>query len=321
MAPHGDGLVEVEAVTRFRTRALPFPSVALSVFIGVHRWFLLPGIAVAQEAEPTSIEDSPVEQDAVPADEPGASVLDEQSGYYWTFAFVATAAEVLGGVALGAGVAQVVDGYDRDDLAGRTATVEDGDTIRSTAETLETTGWIMSSVGVLGFGLGFALDFVLGDEFGDEDWWVRVGITTPLAAAAAGMISAGVIQVYRAGDYRAMALKMGTAAERDARQAEADDFAILGWSLIGAGGAAALAVTALFSFMNAWNEFILAATLLNDASLFTLPVALQRLVGEYQVEWGQFAAGALIVSAPVMALFFALQKHLVGGLTSGGVKG
>jgi arabinogalactan oligomer/maltooligosaccharide transport system permease protein len=83
----------------------------------------------------------------------------------------------------------------------------------------------------------------------------------------------------------------------------------------------ALAVTALFSFMTAWNEFILAATLLNDASLFTLPVALQRYVGEYKVEWGHFAAGALVVSAPVMALFFALQKHLVGGLTAGGVKG
>jgi arabinogalactan oligomer/maltooligosaccharide transport system permease protein len=83
----------------------------------------------------------------------------------------------------------------------------------------------------------------------------------------------------------------------------------------------ALAVTALFSFMNAWNEFILAATLLNDSALFTLPVALQRLVGEYRVEWGPFAAGALVVSVPVMALFFALQKHLVGGLTSGGVKG
>lgn len=83
----------------------------------------------------------------------------------------------------------------------------------------------------------------------------------------------------------------------------------------------ALAVTALFSFMQAWNEFILAATLLNDAGRFTLPVALQRYVGEYKVEWGRFAAGALIVSAPVMALFFALQKHLVGGLTAGGVKG
>lgn len=83
----------------------------------------------------------------------------------------------------------------------------------------------------------------------------------------------------------------------------------------------ALAVTALFSFMTAWNEFILAATLLNDPTRFTLPVALQRYVGEYKVEWGKFAAGALVISAPVMALFFALQKHLVGGLTAGGVKG
>jgi len=83
----------------------------------------------------------------------------------------------------------------------------------------------------------------------------------------------------------------------------------------------ALAVTALFSFMTAWNEFILAATLLNDAARFTLPVALQRYVGEYKTEWGHFAAGALIVSAPVMALFFALQKYLVGGLTAGAVKG
>jgi arabinogalactan oligomer/maltooligosaccharide transport system permease protein len=83
----------------------------------------------------------------------------------------------------------------------------------------------------------------------------------------------------------------------------------------------ALAVTALFSFMTAWNEFILAATLLNDATRFTLPVALQRYVGEYKTEWGHFAAGALVISAPVMALFFALQKFLVGGLTAGAVKG
>ncbi len=83
----------------------------------------------------------------------------------------------------------------------------------------------------------------------------------------------------------------------------------------------ALAVTALFSFLTAWNEFILAATLLNEEARYTLPVALRMFVGEYNVEWGKFAAGALLVSAPVMALFFALQKHLVGGLTAGGVKG
>ena len=83
----------------------------------------------------------------------------------------------------------------------------------------------------------------------------------------------------------------------------------------------ALVVTGLFSFMTAWNEFILAATLMSDERAFTLPVVLQGYVGEYATEWGRFAAGAVLVSAPVMALFFALQKHLVEGLTAGSVKG
>jgi arabinogalactan oligomer/maltooligosaccharide transport system permease protein len=83
----------------------------------------------------------------------------------------------------------------------------------------------------------------------------------------------------------------------------------------------AIVVTALFSFMTAWNEFILAATFMNQATSFTLPVALQRYVGDYSTEWGRFAAGAIVVSLPVMALFFALQRHLVSGLTAGGVKG
>ena len=83
----------------------------------------------------------------------------------------------------------------------------------------------------------------------------------------------------------------------------------------------AIVVTALFSFMTAWNEFILAATFLSDETAFTLPVALQRYVGDYSTEWGHFAAGAILVSTPVMALFFALQRHLIGGLTAGGVKG
>jgi len=83
----------------------------------------------------------------------------------------------------------------------------------------------------------------------------------------------------------------------------------------------AIVVTALFSFMTAWNEFILAATFLGNEKAFTLPVVLQRYVGTYNTEWGHFAAGSIIVSLPVMLLFFVLQKHLVGGLTAGGVKG
>lgn len=82
----------------------------------------------------------------------------------------------------------------------------------------------------------------------------------------------------------------------------------------------ALAVTALFAFMTAWNEFILAATFMNEEAMFTLPVVLQRYVGEYDARWGLFAAGAVVVSVPVMALFYWLQRHLVGGL-AGAVKG
>ena len=52
-----------------------------------------------------------------------------------------------------------------------------------------------------------------------------------------------------------------------------------------------------------------------------LPVVLQRYVGEYDARWGRFAAGAILVSLPVMGLFYALQRNLVRGLSAGGVKG
>ena len=82
----------------------------------------------------------------------------------------------------------------------------------------------------------------------------------------------------------------------------------------------AIAVTALFCFLTAWNEFILAATFMSRPKSYTLPVMLNHYVGDYATEWGHFAAGAVLVSIPVMALFYALQKHLVGGLTSGSIK-
>lgn len=93
------------------------------------------------------------------------------------------------------------------------------------------------------------------------------------------------------------------------------------WSIVLPLSRPAIAVTALFSFMTAWNEFILAATFMAEESSYTLPVVLRDYVGSKSKDWGAFAAGALCVSTPVVALFMALQKHLVAGLTKGAVKG
>jgi len=83
----------------------------------------------------------------------------------------------------------------------------------------------------------------------------------------------------------------------------------------------AIAITALFSFMGAWNEFIQAATFMDQEVMYTAPVGLRFFVGGFQQQWGYFAAGSIIVSIPVVLLFFYLQKYLVSGLTAGSVKG
>ena len=82
-----------------------------------------------------------------------------------------------------------------------------------------------------------------------------------------------------------------------------------------------IAVTALFSFMTAWNEFIMASTFMTNQTSYTLPVLIQSSVTEFSADWGLFAAGAVITSIPVMIAFYVLQRYLVGGLTAGAVKG
>ena len=82
-----------------------------------------------------------------------------------------------------------------------------------------------------------------------------------------------------------------------------------------------LAVTALFSFMTAWNEFIMASTFMTNQTRYTLPVLIQSSVTEFSADWGLFAAGAVVTSVPVMIAFYVLQRALVGGLTAGAVKG
>ncbi|MEM3397081.1 MAG: ABC transporter permease subunit [Thermoplasmata archaeon] len=87
----------------------------------------------------------------------------------------------------------------------------------------------------------------------------------------------------------------------------------------------AVAVVALFSFLAAWNEFVLAYTFMSDESMYTLPVGLTSFVGaggmQTTADWGSFAAMSVLVAIPVCLLFIVFQKYLVSGLTKGGVKG
>jgi arabinogalactan oligomer/maltooligosaccharide transport system permease protein len=96
---------------------------------------------------------------------------------------------------------------------------------------------------------------------------------------------------------------------------------VIFWRIVVPLAKPAIAVTALFSFMTGWNEFILAATLMDKESMYTAPVGLRFFVGGFSQQWGYFAAGAIIVSIPIVALFFFLQRYLVSGLTAGSVKG
>ena len=83
----------------------------------------------------------------------------------------------------------------------------------------------------------------------------------------------------------------------------------------------ALVITALFSFMASWSEYVVAAIILQDPKLYTLPLGLKSFQASLSTQWGLYAAGAVVVSIPVAILFISLSKYLVSGLTMGSVKG
>ncbi|HHY31696.1 MAG TPA: sugar ABC transporter permease [Firmicutes bacterium] len=83
----------------------------------------------------------------------------------------------------------------------------------------------------------------------------------------------------------------------------------------------ALAIAGLFSFMTAWNDYMMARVMLQKPDMFTWPVGFQKLMDQFQTAWGQFAAASVLVAIPALALFLYSSKWLVSGMTLGGVKG
>jgi multiple sugar transport system permease protein len=76
----------------------------------------------------------------------------------------------------------------------------------------------------------------------------------------------------------------------------------------------------IFTFIAAWNEFVVALTLAQSPSIHPLTVGVTTFIGQYRVEWQYLFASSLIAIVPVVILFIVIEKWLVGGLTAGSIK-
>jgi len=83
----------------------------------------------------------------------------------------------------------------------------------------------------------------------------------------------------------------------------------------------AMVVTAIFTFINSWNEFVLALTMIRSSDDYTLPVQIfAQVAGRYQVEWHHVMAATLLATVPVAIVFSWLQRYLIRGMALGAVK-
>ncbi|TNF19428.1 MAG: carbohydrate ABC transporter permease [Rhodobacteraceae bacterium] len=82
-----------------------------------------------------------------------------------------------------------------------------------------------------------------------------------------------------------------------------------------------IASAAIFAFLTSWNEFALASQLTRSVGSKTMPVGLLDFTAEFTINWGGMCALAVLMIVPALILTFIVQKHLIAGLTFGGVKG
>ncbi len=80
-----------------------------------------------------------------------------------------------------------------------------------------------------------------------------------------------------------------------------------------------IVATGIYIFITAWNEFVF-ASVLTGRSVQTIPVALQRMVGQHEIAWELLTAGSVVSALPVIILFFFIQKRLISGMTAGAIK-
>lgn len=79
--------------------------------------------------------------------------------------------------------------------------------------------------------------------------------------------------------------------------------------------------TVVYCFVSTWNEFIFALVFATDSRVKTLPIGLAEFTSEFNTDWGAVMAASMVMTLPIVILFFGVQKLFVGGLTAGATKG
>lgn len=82
-----------------------------------------------------------------------------------------------------------------------------------------------------------------------------------------------------------------------------------------------IASAGIFAFLTSWNEYALASQLTRSTDSKTLPVGLMDFTAQFTIDWAGMSAMAVIIIVPALILTFVVQRHLIAGLTFGGVKG
>jgi alpha-1,4-digalacturonate transport system permease protein len=86
-------------------------------------------------------------------------------------------------------------------------------------------------------------------------------------------------------------------------------------------GKPVMAVLTIISFMWRWNDYLWPKIIINNKQKFTIQLALANFSGEYSVDWNSLLAMSVVSMLPVIIVFLIFQKHIVGGMTTGAVKG
>lgn len=82
-----------------------------------------------------------------------------------------------------------------------------------------------------------------------------------------------------------------------------------------------IVATGIYTFMQAWNEFLFALTLTKTMDMRTVPVGIQMLMGQHSYEWNEMMAMSVLGCLPVLLLYLFFQRYFLAGMTAGSVKG